>query len=274
MREQKGELVCTAPFPSMPIGFWNDADGAQVPRGLLRALPERLAPRRLRRAHGARRRRDLRPLRRRAESRRRAHRHRRDLPHRRAVRGDRRERRRRPGLGRRHARRAVRALAARRTRSTRRSSAACATRSRAARARGTCRRRSSRVADIPRTMNGKIVELAVREAIHGRPRRESRRARESGGARLTSATAPELTNVTGPLATLSPARSSAASSRPIAAQARADRSARSASTDDLQRAAPRARLARQARASSRGKQAARRCAASISGAASAAARPS
>jgi acetoacetyl-CoA synthetase len=25
------------------------------------------------------------------------------------------------------------------------------------------------VADIPRTMNGKIVELSVREAIHGRP---------------------------------------------------------------------------------------------------------
>jgi acetoacetyl-CoA synthetase len=24
--EQKGELVCTAPFPSMPIGFWNDPD--------------------------------------------------------------------------------------------------------------------------------------------------------------------------------------------------------------------------------------------------------
>ena len=23
----KGELVCTAPFPSMPIGFWNDPDG-------------------------------------------------------------------------------------------------------------------------------------------------------------------------------------------------------------------------------------------------------
>ena len=23
----KGELVCTVPFPSMPIGFWNDADG-------------------------------------------------------------------------------------------------------------------------------------------------------------------------------------------------------------------------------------------------------
>lgn len=24
-----GELVCTAPFPSMPVGFWNDADGAK-----------------------------------------------------------------------------------------------------------------------------------------------------------------------------------------------------------------------------------------------------
>ncbi len=24
---QKGELVCTAPFPSMPVGFWNDPDG-------------------------------------------------------------------------------------------------------------------------------------------------------------------------------------------------------------------------------------------------------
>ena len=24
IREKKGELVCTAPFPSMPIGFWND----------------------------------------------------------------------------------------------------------------------------------------------------------------------------------------------------------------------------------------------------------
>jgi acetoacetyl-CoA synthetase len=24
---QNGELVCTAPFPSMPIGFWNDSDG-------------------------------------------------------------------------------------------------------------------------------------------------------------------------------------------------------------------------------------------------------
>ena len=27
VRGEKGELVCTAPFPSMPVGFWNDADG-------------------------------------------------------------------------------------------------------------------------------------------------------------------------------------------------------------------------------------------------------
>jgi acetoacetyl-CoA synthetase len=26
---EKGELVCTRPFPSMPLGFWNDADGTK-----------------------------------------------------------------------------------------------------------------------------------------------------------------------------------------------------------------------------------------------------
>jgi acetoacetyl-CoA synthetase len=26
---EKGELVCTRPFPAMPLGFWNDADGAK-----------------------------------------------------------------------------------------------------------------------------------------------------------------------------------------------------------------------------------------------------
>ncbi|NMG27309.1 acetoacetate--CoA ligase [Aromatoleum evansii] len=29
MAGEKGELVCTKPFPSMPIGFWNDPDGAK-----------------------------------------------------------------------------------------------------------------------------------------------------------------------------------------------------------------------------------------------------
>ncbi len=27
LQGEKGELVCTAPFPSMPLGFWNDPDG-------------------------------------------------------------------------------------------------------------------------------------------------------------------------------------------------------------------------------------------------------
>lgn len=29
LRGEKGELVCTAPFPSMPIKFWNDPDGSK-----------------------------------------------------------------------------------------------------------------------------------------------------------------------------------------------------------------------------------------------------
>ena len=29
VRSEKGELVCTKPFPSMPVGFWNDPDGSK-----------------------------------------------------------------------------------------------------------------------------------------------------------------------------------------------------------------------------------------------------
>jgi acetoacetyl-CoA synthetase len=29
VREEKGELVCKSPFPSMPLGFWNDPDGSR-----------------------------------------------------------------------------------------------------------------------------------------------------------------------------------------------------------------------------------------------------
>jgi acetoacetyl-CoA synthetase len=29
VRGEKGELVCTQPFPSMPVMFWNDADGSK-----------------------------------------------------------------------------------------------------------------------------------------------------------------------------------------------------------------------------------------------------
>ena len=37
-RSGKGELVCTKPFPSMPVGFWNDPGGKKLPRRLFRAL--------------------------------------------------------------------------------------------------------------------------------------------------------------------------------------------------------------------------------------------
>jgi acetoacetyl-CoA synthetase len=37
--EKKGELVCTAPFPSMPIGFWNDPDGAKYRSAYFEKFP-------------------------------------------------------------------------------------------------------------------------------------------------------------------------------------------------------------------------------------------
>lgn len=36
---QKGELVCAAPFPSMPLGFWRDADGAAYHRAYFERYP-------------------------------------------------------------------------------------------------------------------------------------------------------------------------------------------------------------------------------------------
>jgi acetoacetyl-CoA synthetase len=39
VRGQKGELVCTAPFPSMPVGFWNDPDGRKYRRAYFERFP-------------------------------------------------------------------------------------------------------------------------------------------------------------------------------------------------------------------------------------------
>jgi acetoacetyl-CoA synthetase len=39
VRESKGELVCTRPFPSMPIGFWNDPDGARYHAAYFERFP-------------------------------------------------------------------------------------------------------------------------------------------------------------------------------------------------------------------------------------------
>ena len=39
VREQKGELVCTLPFPSMPVGFWNDPDGRKYHAAYFERFP-------------------------------------------------------------------------------------------------------------------------------------------------------------------------------------------------------------------------------------------
>jgi len=39
VRQQKGELVCTAPFPSMPVGFWNDPDGRKYHAAYFERFP-------------------------------------------------------------------------------------------------------------------------------------------------------------------------------------------------------------------------------------------
>jgi acetoacetyl-CoA synthetase len=39
IRGEKGELVCTASFPSMPVSFWNDADGARYHAAYFERFP-------------------------------------------------------------------------------------------------------------------------------------------------------------------------------------------------------------------------------------------
>jgi acetoacetyl-CoA synthetase len=39
VRQRKGELVCTMPFPSMPIGFWNDSDGRRYQAAYFERYP-------------------------------------------------------------------------------------------------------------------------------------------------------------------------------------------------------------------------------------------
>jgi acetoacetyl-CoA synthetase len=39
VREEKGELVCVKPFPCMPIGFWNDPDGARYRAAYFETYP-------------------------------------------------------------------------------------------------------------------------------------------------------------------------------------------------------------------------------------------
>ncbi len=39
LTNEKGELVCTAPFPSMPVGFWNDPDGRRYHAAYFERFP-------------------------------------------------------------------------------------------------------------------------------------------------------------------------------------------------------------------------------------------
>lgn len=39
IKHQKGELVCTAPFPSMPVGFWNDPTGEKYRNAYFNDFP-------------------------------------------------------------------------------------------------------------------------------------------------------------------------------------------------------------------------------------------
>ena len=39
IRGEKGELVCKSPFPSMPIGFWNDPDGTKYRAAYFERFP-------------------------------------------------------------------------------------------------------------------------------------------------------------------------------------------------------------------------------------------
>ena len=166
---EPGELVCVKPFPSMPVGFLERSRRQPLPRRLFRALPRRVDARRPRRADRARRPDHLRPLGCRAQSRRRAHRHRRDLPSGRADPRGARSARGRPGVGRRSRAWCCSCAWPRARPSTTRWSERIR---RQIRTNCTPRHVPAKilpVADIPRTMNNKIAELAVREAIHGRP---------------------------------------------------------------------------------------------------------
>lgn len=40
VREERGELVCAQPFPSMPLYFWNDQDGSKYRRAYFDRFPE------------------------------------------------------------------------------------------------------------------------------------------------------------------------------------------------------------------------------------------
>ena len=169
---EQGELVITEPMPSMPVGFWGDADGARYRAAYFERLPRRVAPRRLDHHRRRRQLRDHRPLRRHAQPRRRPPRHQRVLF---GGRGPPRGRRQpgRPPRGRRGRRRASCCCSWRcRTGSTLDDDLRGAHRRRAAARRcrpGTSPTRSIAVPRVPRTLSGKKLEVPVKRILLGTP---------------------------------------------------------------------------------------------------------
>ena len=79
VRGQAGELVCTRPFPSMPLGFLDDPGGRKYHQAYFARFPRRVGAWRLRRDYRHRRHGDLRAVRCGAQSARDPHRHRGNL---------------------------------------------------------------------------------------------------------------------------------------------------------------------------------------------------
>ncbi len=182
-RTMPGELVCATPFPSMPLGFWNDPGDAKYRATYFERFPGRLVSRRLDSDDRAWRVRHQRAVGRDAEARGRADRHGGDL-----------------SAGRSTFPRSSRASPLDSTgRVTSVSCCSCGSRP------GSCwtttlRRRIAErirthasprhvparivaVADIPRTKSGKLVEMAVRRVDSWAAGRQPRSDRQSRGTR-------------------------------------------------------------------------------------------
>ncbi|MDR6118183.1 acetoacetyl-CoA synthetase [Aeromicrobium sp. SORGH_AS981] len=185
-----GELVITAPLPSMPVGFWGDTDGSRYRARLLRGHPRRVAPWRLDHDHRARHVHHHRAQRRHPQPRRRAPRNERVLHRRREPSGGGRQprgaprghRRRRPRRRRRHA---APLRHARRPRRHRRRRAPTYGRARAARAAlaASRARRAARGARPAAHAVGQEARGAGEEDPAGRARRPGRHPRRPRGPR-------------------------------------------------------------------------------------------
>ncbi len=165
-----GELVITQPMPSMPVFFWGDESGERYRDAVLLHVPGRLAPRRLDRDHRARHGDHLRPLGLDHQPRRDPHGHERDLP-------------RRAGRSTRSWTRWWWTCPSRAPRAGCRCSWCCATAPSstttstcriAARIREDCSPRHvpnevHQVAEVPRTLSGKVLEVPVKRILMGEP---------------------------------------------------------------------------------------------------------